>query len=154
MLRTARRIRLGRVPNATPPTPPHGDPAANLWPGYRLGLPRSGRGSIAGPGRRIAAVSIDFALCALITYAFFFGADFASLLIFAVEQVIFLATLGSGIGHLALGMRLVTLTGQHCGLWRPILRTALLCLLLPALVWNADQRGLHDVFAGTVLVRR
>ncbi|WP_227496893.1 RDD family protein [Planctomonas psychrotolerans] len=142
------------MPNASPSPPPHGDPAANLWPGHRLGLPREGPGSIARPGRRIAAISIDFALCALITYAFFFGADFASLGIFAIEQVVFLATLGASIGHLTLGLRLITITGEHCGLWRPILRTALLCLLLPALVWNADQRGLHDVFSGTVLVRR
>ncbi|WP_414172416.1 RDD family protein [Clavibacter tessellarius] len=38
-------------------------------------------------------------------------------------------------------------------LWRPALRTVLLCLVVPAVVWNADQRGLHDVFSGTVLVR-
>lgn len=109
---------------------------------------------MARPGRRIGAILIDFALCAVITYAFFFGSDFASLGIFAIEQVVFLSTLGASIGHLFLGLRLVTLTGEHCGLWRAALRTALLCLLIPALVWNSDQRGLHDVFAGTVLVRR
>lgn len=131
-----------------------GDPGSNLWPGYRLGLPREGRGSVARPARRIAAVLIDFALSAILYYGFFFGEDFASILIFAIEQIVFLSTLGASIGQLALGLRLVTLTGQHCGFWRPVVRTLLLSLLIPALIWNSDQRGLHDVFAGTVLVRR
>ncbi len=109
---------------------------------------------MARAGRRIAAISIDLLLCAIISWVFFFGVEFASLAIFAVEQIVLLITLGGGVGHLLLGMRLVTLQGEHCGVWRPILRTALLCLLIPALIWNSDQRGLHDVFSGTVLVRR
>jgi hypothetical protein len=32
-------------------------------------------------------------------------------------------------------------------------RTALLCLAIPALIWDADHRGLHDRVAGTMLVR-
>jgi uncharacterized RDD family membrane protein YckC len=142
------------VPAANSSTVPHGDPAGNLWPGWRLGFPQEGRGSVARPGRRIAAIAIDFGLCAIISWVFFFGAQFASLTIFAIEQIVFLITLGGGVGHVVMGLRLVTLQGGHCGVWRPVLRTALLCLLIPALIWNSDQRGLHDVFAGTVLVRR
>ena len=37
--------------------------------------------------------------------------------------------------------------------WRPLVRTVLLCLAIPALIWDRDQRGLHDRGAGTVLVR-
>jgi hypothetical protein len=33
-------------------------------------------------------------------------------------------------------------------------RTVLLCLAVPALIWDRDQRGLHDKAAQTVLVRR
>jgi uncharacterized RDD family membrane protein YckC len=142
------------VPAANPQPVPHGDPAGNLWPGWRLGRPQEGRGSVARPGRRIAAICIDLALCAIIAWVFFFGEQFASLTIFALEQIVFLITLGGSIGHLVMGLRLVTLKGEHCGVWRPILRTVLLCLLIPALIWDRDQRGLHDVFAGTVLVRR
>ena len=32
-------------------------------------------------------------------------------------------------------------------------RTFLLCLAVPALVWDRDQRGLHDRAANTVVVR-
>jgi hypothetical protein len=34
-----------------------------------------------------------------------------------------------------------------------VVRTVLLCLAIPALIWDADLRGLHDRAAGTMLVR-
>jgi uncharacterized RDD family membrane protein YckC len=34
-----------------------------------------------------------------------------------------------------------------------VVRTALLCLFLPATFWDHDGRGLHDKAAGTVIVR-
>jgi hypothetical protein len=34
-----------------------------------------------------------------------------------------------------------------------VVRTVLLCLVLPAVVWDSSGRGLHDVAAGTVIVR-
>jgi hypothetical protein len=48
----------------------------------------------------------------------------------------------------------VPLTGGYLGLWRPFARTALLCVVIPAVIWDRDQRGLHDRLIGTVLVRR
>ena len=33
------------------------------------------------------------------------------------------------------------------------LAAVLLCLAIPALIWDRDQRGLHDKAAQTVLVR-
>lgn len=36
---------------------------------------------------------------------------------------------------------------------RTLLRTVLLFLALPALIWDRDGRGLHDRVAGTVEVR-
>ncbi|BDI22901.1 RDD family protein [Herbiconiux sp. L3-i23] len=123
------------------------------YPGERLGLPESGPGSIARPGRRIGAILIDFALCYVVYAAFFFGSNWASLAIFAVEQIVLVTLLGGGVGHLLLGMRVIRLHGGWAGWWRPAVRTALLCLLIPAVIWDADQRGLHDVFADTLLVR-
>ena len=71
-----------------------------------------------------------------------------------IEQIVLIAFTGSGFGHLILGLRVVKVDGTHAGWWRPIIRTALLVLTIPALIWDSDQRGLHDVFAGTVLVRK
>ena len=36
---------------------------------------------------------------------------------------------------------------------RALVRTALLCLVIPAVVWGPDGRGLHDVVAGTTITR-
>lgn len=124
------------------------------WPGKRLGLPNDGPRSIARSGRRIGALAIDFA-CAGIISASFFGYDgWASTAIFAVVQIVFLLTLSGSPGHLILGMRVVPLRGGYLGIWRPFSRTLLLCLVIPALIWDKDQRGMHDRISGTVLVRR
>ncbi len=138
-------------------------PAENEYPGQRLGLPREGRGSIARPGRRIAALLIDTASAGLIGYAFFstpdpvtgvpFANPIATNLIFFAVQILFIPLLGGSPGHRLMGMRLELASGGWVGLWRPIVRTVLLALVIPAVVWDADQRGLHDKAVGTILVR-
>lgn len=138
--------------------------AENSYPGERLGLPDTGVGSIARPGRRIGALAIDYAASTVIAIAFF-GYDqfalpgeagltqFAPMIVFAAINLLFLPTLGGTPGHRLLGMRLQLVHGGWVGLWRPIVRTLLLCVVIPAVVWDSDQRGLHDKVAGTVLVR-
>ncbi|WEG10655.1 RDD family protein [Microbacterium horticulturae] len=133
------------------------------YPGERLGLPDSGRGSVARFGRRVGALAIDVACAAIIGYAFFHHTDavtgmpvadpIATNIIFAVVQIVFIPTLGGSPGHRLLGMRVVPLKGGWVGAWRPVVRTALLFLIVPALIWDADQRGLHDKAVGTVLIR-
>lgn len=68
-------------------------------------------------------------------------------------QIVFLLLLNGGVGHIILRMRLVPIVPGRLSFWRPIVRTLLLCLAIPALIWDRDQRGLHDLVAGTVLVR-
>lgn len=127
--------------------------AAN-WPGRGLGLPESGPRSIARLGRRIAALVIDWGTAVLLSVAFFSYDALATLAIFAVAQVVFILTINASPGHLVLGMRVVPVSGGYLGIWRPFARTALLCLVIPAVIWDRDQRGMHDRLAQTVLVRR
>jgi hypothetical protein len=124
------------------------------WPGKRLGLPDQGARSIARPGRRFIALAIDWGTAILISVAFFAYDGWATLAIFAAAQIVFLLTANGSIGHLLLGMRVVPLAGGYLGIWRPIARTILLCLVIPAVIWDRDQRGMHDRLVGTVLVRR
>lgn len=138
------------MPSAT--TQPTG--AFSRWPGERLGLPESGPRSVARPGRRIAALAIDFAVAALLSAVFFQYNGVASTLIFAITQVVFVTLLAGGIGHLMVGLRVVPIRGGWIGWWRPLVRTVLICVVIPPLIWDSDQRGLHDKLAGTVLVRR
>lgn len=123
------------------------------YPGERLGLPASGSGSIARAGRRIGALAIDWACAVLLSIAFFAYDPWATTAIFALVQIVFIPTVGGSPGHRVLGMRLVRVDGAWVGLWRPLVRTALLVLVIPAVVWDPDQRGLHDKVVGTVLLR-
>ncbi|WP_434811298.1 RDD family protein [Microbacterium sp. bgisy189] len=136
----------------------------NSYPGERLGLPASGSGSVARFGRRLVALIIDYAAATLVATAFF-GYDqfalpseaglslFAPMTVFAALNLLFVPTIGGTPGHRIVGLRMQRFSGGWVGLWRPIVRTALLVLVIPALVWDADQRGLHDKLAGTILLR-
>jgi uncharacterized RDD family membrane protein YckC len=130
------------------------EPAAPEWPGQRLGLPESGPRSIARLGRRVAAIAVDWAAAVLISIAFFSYDPIATLVIFAVVQVVFLSLVSGSPGHVLLGMRVVPAKGGRLGLWQPFVRTILLCVVIPALIWDRDQRGLHDRACDTILVRR
>ncbi|MEO6942705.1 MAG: RDD family protein [Terrimesophilobacter sp.] len=129
-------------------------PAGQRWPGERLGLPESGPRSIGRPGRRIGALVIDWGLSIIVSVAFFHYDGFATLGIFALTQIVFLTLVSGSIGHVVFRMRVVSMTGGWIGVLRPIVRTLLLCVVIPALIWDRDQRGLHDKAAGTVLVLR
>ena len=127
---------------------------ATDWPGKRLGLPQAGPRSVGRLGRRLAALAIDWAAAVVISVAFFDYDPLATLGVFAVAQIVFLLTINGSVGHLALGLRVVPVAGGYLGWWRPFARTALLCLVIPAVIWDRDQRGMHDRLIGTVLVRR
>ncbi|MGP3536628.1 RDD family protein [Microbacterium sp. RD1] len=123
------------------------------YPGERLGLPREGTGSIATLGRRMGAIALDWGCAVLISIAFFAYAPLATTLIFVIVQVVFIPTIGGSPGHRVFGMRVQRVTGGWPGVWRPIIRSVLLALVIPAVIWDADNRGVHDKAAGTVLVR-
>ncbi len=127
---------------------------ASDYPGKRLGLPHSGPRSVARLGRRLGALAIDWGAAVILSVAFFSYDSWATLAIFAVVQAVFLLVINGSPGHLILGMRVVPIAGGYLGVWRPFARTILLCLVIPAVIWDRDQRGLHDRLIGTVLVRK
>lgn len=135
-------------PNTFGPVPP------SKWPGERLGLPQVGPSSIGRPGRRILGFAIDWAIAIAVSAVFFHYDPFANLIIFVVMQIVFIPTIGASIGHRLVGLRLISIHGGWVGLWRPVVRSLLLGIALPALVWDSDQRGFHDKIAGTALIRQ
>ena len=132
------------------------------YPGERLGLPASGVGSVAGFGRRLAALTIDW----------FIGYGIAA--IFATPD----PAVNPWFGWLVLGVWFVltavpvaavrrerrddgarpaggssSTAGPRVGLGRVLLRTALIAVVVPPLVRDVDGRGWHDRAARTVVVR-
>jgi uncharacterized RDD family membrane protein YckC len=122
------------------------------YPGQDLRLPRAGAGSVAGVGRRLAALAIDWALCEIIAVSFLHSAWW-TLAIFAAETILLTAFSGFTVGKRLVGARVVRLDGKPVGLGWALLRTILLLAVIPAVMLDADLRGLHDKAANTVVVR-
>lgn len=126
--------------------------------GEQLGLPEHGPGSIARPGRRLGALAVDWGLCLLIAYGLLTdGYDQATgnwaLLVFFVLGLLTVGTVGFTPGKRLFGLRVVPEGGGRLNPLRVLVRTALLCVAVPALIWDRDGRGLHDRLARTVEVR-
>ncbi|MFJ8633621.1 RDD family protein [Streptomyces sp. NPDC093568] len=126
--------------------------------GRQLGLPEEGPGSIARPGRRLGALAVDWGLCVLIAYGLItdgYGQATSNwaLLLFFIMGVLTVGTVGFTPGKRLFGLRVVSLDTGTVNPLRALLRTALLCVAVPALIWDRDGRGLHDRLARTVEVR-
>jgi uncharacterized RDD family membrane protein YckC len=146
--------------------PPAGAASGAAGPserGQRLGLPSSGTGSPAPTGRRLGAFLVDCLASALA--AGLFTSAFAghhgskalpgswSLIPFALDYLIGLPLLGRTLGMNLFGIRVVRADGpSRVTVLDAAVRTILLLLLVPALIWDKDGRGLHDRVARTVVV--
>lgn len=129
--------------------------------GERFGLPASGAGSVAGFGRRLAALTVDWLLAYLIA-ALLTGPgavedpniNWRVLGVWFLLTAVPVAVFGAGTGMAVLGIRVSSIDGAAMvGVPRALLRTALVALVLPALARDADGRGLHDRATRTIVVR-
>ncbi|WP_419994298.1 RDD family protein [Streptomyces boninensis] len=126
--------------------------------GEQLGLPKEGRGSIASVGRRIGALVIDWLMCLLIAYGLFARGESTqtgnwALGIFFVLTLLTVGTVGLTPGKAVMRIRVESIDGGRVSVVRVLARTVLLCLVIPAVVWDRDTRGLHDRVARSVVVR-
>jgi uncharacterized RDD family membrane protein YckC len=126
--------------------------------GERLGLPEDGPGSVAPVGRRVGALFIDWILCVLIAYGLIAHRDYAasnpwSLVVFAALHLVGLSLIGSTPGKRLLRLRVVRLDGGRLMPLAVLIRTVLLLLVIPALSFDRDSRGLHDKAARSVEIR-
>jgi uncharacterized RDD family membrane protein YckC len=127
--------------------------------GVRLGLPASGPGAVAGVGRRLLGFVVDvvasYVIAALFVQKSSDGVPtpgaWASL-VFLVESVLLLSVAGQTIGMAVVRVRVIALNGDRLKPWWALVRTVLLLLLIPAVVWDADRRGLHDKASGAIVV--
>jgi hypothetical protein len=122
------------------------------YPGQRFGLPEAGPGSVAGVGRRLGALVIDWLLCEIIAVTAFHD-QFLTIAVFAAETWLLTGLTGYTAGKRLLGLRVARLDGKPVGLVWGLVRTLLFLAVVPPLVFDSDLRGLHDRAANTVVLR-
>ena len=107
---------------------------------------------MAGAGRRLGAIFIDWLLCELIAITLLHN-QYWTIAVFGVEVWLLTALTGFTVGKRLTGIRVIRLDGRPVGLWWSLVRTVLLLAVIPPLVYDRDQRGLHDKAANTAVVR-
>jgi uncharacterized RDD family membrane protein YckC len=135
-------------------------PAVTEYRGHRLGLPASGQGSLATVGRRLAAVAVDWFASVLVVGLLSqgrltYGTPTFSLVVlgvFGLEVFVLTWLGGASFGQRLLGLQVVALDRGRVTAGRALGRTVLLCLAVPALIWDSDQRGLHDRATNTAVL--
>lgn len=100
------------------------------------------------------ALAVDWVLAMAISAGFFDSHPMATLGVFAVMTWLLLATRGSTIGHTLTSLMVRSVHGGAARPSQVLIRTVSLCLVIPAVVWGLDGRGLHDAWAGTTIERR
>lgn len=135
---------------------------AVTYPGESLGLPPEGRGSLASWRSRFAALLVDWAASMIVAIALF-GVDvirgsgwhaWMTMAVFFVEKTVLTAVASGSFGQLLARIAVVRIEGGPVGWWRSIVRSVMVCLIIPAAVVGAERRGLDDMVLGTVVVNR
>lgn len=126
--------------------------------GQQLGLPEEGPGAIARPGRRIGAIAVDWGLSMLIAYGLFARGDQQAmgnwaLGIFFLMSLLTVATVGCTPGKVLFRLRVIAENGGRLAPGWALVRSVLLCLVVPALIWDRDGRGLHDRLSRSIQIR-
>ncbi|MEI7453100.1 MAG: RDD family protein [Actinomycetes bacterium] len=116
-------------------------------------------GEVASLVRRAGALIIDWVACLLVAKlvapALELGeAPFLPLAIFFVEVTLLTWFVAASFGQRVLGIEVIGIDGQRLMLWRIALRTLLICLVIPAVIFDSQGRGLHDRTVGSVAILR
>ena len=127
-------------------------------PGYYPGMVRQGPAEIAGMGRRFAALTLDWLMSWAVGSLIFDQAEGRPIWITAVfflEIVLFTTLTGASAGQRILNLSVGRYPdGSALSLSRIVLRTALILLVIPAVVFDAQGRGLHDRIVQSAVFRR
>jgi hypothetical protein len=128
--------------------------APQAYRGEKIGLPASGRGALATTAPRLLAFVVDAAASGLVAALFVphhAGDGFAdrlpgswSLIPFVLDYVVGVLVAGRTIGMYLTGLRVVRVSADVAvDPLRIVGRTVLLLLLVPALIFDRDGRGMH-----------
>ena len=115
-------------------------------------------------GRRLAAITIDWLASYVIAFAFFAGGGsysdrivgtrFSTPLIFVAEYAILIALTGASFGHRLLRLKVVDFNrGGLPTIRQTLIRTGLMAIVITAITYDEDGRGIHERFSQTKLAR-
>jgi uncharacterized RDD family membrane protein YckC len=120
---------------------------------------------VAGFGRRVVALIIDwFGSILVVTLIsggrYGFGAapedaartQLLTLAVFALEVAVLTWLGGASAGQRIMGLGVRRVDGQRVPLLAALARTALICLVIPPVVYDRDGRGLHDRAAASIVL--
>ena len=110
-------------------------------------------------GRRMLGVLIDWLLCLAIAQGFFDGGQrwpepYVAPLIFITQYLFFAALGGATPGHRIVGLKIVRFSDG--GMPTPVqalIRTGLLVLIITAITFDQNGRGINERLSNTVLVK-
>ncbi|SNY33397.1 RDD family protein [Paractinoplanes atraurantiacus] len=112
---------------------------------------------LAGFGRRLVALVIDWALATLVASLLVDDLrtnPWAQLGVFVVVHAFFVGLFGQTLGMMLAKIRIVSVVdGGAIGIVRALIRALLLALVIPALINDGDGRGLHDRAAKSVVTK-
>ena len=114
-------------------------------------------------GRRFLGLSIDWLMCYAIALGFFGGtgsfaeraphARIPHLIIFFIEVLVLTAFGGATAGHRLVGIKVVQFQGgANPTPFQALIRTVLLCLVVTAITYDENGRGIHERLSGTALI--
>ena len=115
-------------------------------------------------GRRLIAITIDWLASYAIAFAFFAGGGsyserieatrLSTPLIFVAEYAILVALMGASFGHRLLRLKVVDFNhGGVPSIRQVLIRTGLMALVITAITYDEDGRGIHERFSQTKLER-
>jgi uncharacterized RDD family membrane protein YckC len=110
-------------------------------------------------GRRMLGVLIDWVLCTAIAKGFFsvggaWPPPYVTHFIFFIQYLVFASLGGATPGHRIVGLKIVRFSdGQMPTPVQALIRTVLLVIVITAITFDQNGRGINERLSNTVLVR-
>jgi uncharacterized RDD family membrane protein YckC len=116
-------------------------------------------------GRRMLGIAIDWIAAYAVTLGFFAGGGTflerthhvgaTALLILAIEYLVLVTLGGSSFGHRIVGLKVVRFSdGGAASPVQVLLRTLLMIIVITAITFDEDGRGINERLSNTVLIKR
>jgi hypothetical protein len=103
-------------------------------------------------GRRLLGLTIDWLMCYAIALGIFSDSR-VTLAVFFIETLVLTAFGGATAGHRAIRVKVINFqTGSAPTILQSLIRTVLLCLVVTAITYDENGRGIHERLSGTRLL--